>query len=61
MGLVYLIAYFMDPFIFAFHFYHLIYDEARQFQEAITFILLTNMLLKPFTGVAKVQNLVTQS
>ena len=59
MGLFYLIVYFMDPLIFAFHFYHLSYIFVRQFGNVITFLLILNMLIKPFTGVTKEAKLVT--
>ena len=58
MGFLYLSVYFMDPFIYAFHFYHLIYPGVRNFSISITMVLVFNMLIKPLTGVKKEDKLV---
>ena len=58
MGLLYLTVYFLDPFLYAFHFYHLIYPGVRNLSDTITLILVFNMLIKPLTGVTKEAKLV---
>ena len=58
MGLTYLSVFFMDPVIYAFHFYHLIYPGVRQFQMVVTLVLIFNMMIKPLTGIKKEERLV---
>ena len=57
IGLVYLICYFLDPFVLAFKYTPLFIETNRinQLQRALTFILFFNMAIVPFSAIKKKQ------
>ena len=57
IGILYLVCYFLDPFILSFDFKPLKIQNMRRFQEAITIIFIVNVLLTPFTAQPKKENI----
>lgn len=56
IGIIYLISYVLDPIVFAFKFQPLESTNIREFSNVVTYILILDILLVPFTGVAKDDN-----
>ena len=59
LGILYLVCYFLDPVLLVFEFRPLVNRDMNQFQEAVTLILIINMLLTPFTATRKKENILT--
>ena len=53
MGILYQLAYIIDPVILAFEFRPLLIAGINNYQRAISFIIIIDMLLVPFTGVPR--------
>ena len=53
VGFIYLMCYFIDPFVLAFQFRPLLSIDTNRIQRALTFILFFNMALIPFSALEK--------
>ena len=53
IGIVYLFSYILDPIVFAFKFEPLENESLRNLSQLVTYIIIVDILIVPFTGVYK--------
>ena len=53
IGIVYLFSYILDPVVFAFKFEPLENESLRNLSLLVTYIIIVDILIVPFTGVYK--------
>ena len=53
IGLIYLMSFLLDPIVFAFKFVPLESKIINRFSEFVTYMLVVDILIVPFTGVPK--------
>lgn len=53
IGLIYLMSFLLDPIVFAFKFVPLENKNINRFSQFVTYMLVVDILIVPFTGVPK--------